>query len=499
MVDESLELRFNCACALADLGRVEEALKELDHVIQDCSQSSSDEGKSLEDAQRELQDILTMRAYVLQRMGKKDEALALYTKVLQSSTASKDSAFIAVAANNIVSMRRADEKLFDSQKKLSRATRISCDILTNSQRHSILANQALLSFYAKQNQQCLGLIHKLLDVFPANEFSHLLLSILAFQDTSNEKAMEEFGNLDSLTVKLAKAYFIILRGDLKAGANALRDIKEICYRPGILSTVISLYDRLNDIPSALDLFSSAIDHYSPFPDQVGMVLNLLSKAALFKASKGLHNECLNDLKQALSLRSLNSSADISQETLINFVVSASYTDSSLAAQFAADLPPLADVEFVDFMSLENSLTFPLDFIRKRKLKKDDFAISTEPNQEIKKNEDLEGTISEKQNKKKKKKAVRYPKGYDPTNPGPPPDPERWLPRWQRSTSKKGASRRKRDQQIVRGPQGASIGLSKPQSAASQVPGEELNSAPALAKGTQVKRGNKKKKPGNKGW
>jgi hypothetical protein len=26
--------------------------------------------------------------------------------------------------------------------------------------------------------------------------------------------------------------------------------------------------------------------------------------------------------------------------------------------------------------------------------------------------------------------------FDPANPGPPPDPERWLPKWQRSDAKK---------------------------------------------------------------
>lgn len=51
--------------------------------------------------------------------------------------------------------------------------------------------------------------------------------------------------------------------------------------------------------------------------------------------------------------------------------------------------------------------------------------------------------------KKKKKKIHYPKGYDPENPGPLPDPERWLPKWQRSKYRKkhgGAS-------LLRGPQG----------------------------------------------
>ena len=34
-------------------------------------------------------------------------------------------------------------------------------------------------------------------------------------------------------------------------------------------------------------------------------------------------------------------------------------------------------------------------------------------------------------KKKKKRKIRYPKNFDPKNPGLPPDPERWLPKLQR--------------------------------------------------------------------
>jgi signal recognition particle subunit SRP72 len=32
-------------------------------------------------------------------------------------------------------------------------------------------------------------------------------------------------------------------------------------------------------------------------------------------------------------------------------------------------------------------------------------------------------------KKKKNKKIKYPKGFDPKNPGLGPDPERWLPKW----------------------------------------------------------------------
>lgn len=38
--------------------------------------------------------------------------------------------------------------------------------------------------------------------------------------------------------------------------------------------------------------------------------------------------------------------------------------------------------------------------------------------------------------------MRLPKDFDPANPGPMPNPERWLPKWQRSDFKKKRTRRK---------------------------------------------------------
>jgi signal recognition particle subunit SRP72 len=55
--------------------------------------------------------------------------------------------------------------------------------------------------------------------------------------------------------------------------------------------------------------------------------------------------------------------------------------------------------------------------------------------------------------KKIKRRVRYPKGFDPENPGPPPDPERWLPKHQRSKYRK----KGKGKGLLRGPQGGDAG------------------------------------------
>lgn len=55
-----------------------------------------------------------------------------------------------------------------------------------------------------------------------------------------------------------------------------------------------------------------------------------------------------------------------------------------------------------------------------------------------------------QPKRKRVRKPRYPKDFDPENPGPKPDPERWMPKWQRSGRKKGG--RRRDEKKIKGSQ-----------------------------------------------
>jgi hypothetical protein len=58
-------------------------------------------------------------------------------------------------------------------------------------------------------------------------------------------------------------------------------------------------------------------------------------------------------------------------------------------------------------------------------------------------------------KSKRKRRPRLPKGYNAELPNgglPLPDPERWLPKWERSDFKKKRDRRRRDKDAVKGSQ-----------------------------------------------
>lgn len=91
-------------------------------------------------------------------------------------------------------------------------------------------------------------------------------------------------------------------------------------------------------------------------------------------------------------------------------------------------------------------------------------------------------------KKKRRHKPRLPKGFDPANPGPPPDPERWLPLRERSTWK---SKRKLKGAPMKGAQGAAP------AAAMAAPPQQKAPEAAKAEASPAGGSSKKKKGGKK--
>lgn len=99
--------------------------------------------------------------------------------------------------------------------------------------------------------------------------------------------------------------------------------------------------------------------------------------------------------------------------------------------------------------------------------------------------------SKKSKKKKKKRRKRpLPKNYDPNVT---PDPERWLPRWQRSTAR--VKKDKRKDTVGRGTQGAAVDASV-ESTSYAKPVQKTSSSPPPGPRRQYAN-KKKRKPGRK--
>ncbi|KAK3443283.1 hypothetical protein EUGRSUZ_B03455 [Eucalyptus grandis] len=106
----------------------------------------------------------------------------------------------------------------------------------------------------------------------------------------------------------------------------------------------------------------------------------------------------------------------------------------------------------------------------------------------------EESKSKEKTKKKRKRKPRYPKGFDPAHPGPPPDPERWLPKRERSSYR--PKRKDKRAAQVRGSQGA-VAREKHDAGASgansSAPSSTLNQA-SSSKGASQNSAAEKPKP-----
>eukprot|EP01017_Pseudomicrothorax_dubius_P026853 TRINITY_DN3032_c0_g4_i1.p1 TRINITY_DN3032_c0_g4~~TRINITY_DN3032_c0_g4_i1.p1 ORF type:complete len:441 (-),score=172.88 TRINITY_DN3032_c0_g4_i1:192-1514(-) len=101
-----------------------------------------------------------------------------------------------------------------------------------------------------------------------------------------------------------------------------------------------------------------------------------------------------------------------QKTLMKYVFALSFVDPEKAESLIKQLPQVDLI--TDSLTLTRLENEPLSF---RKLKETRMA---EASKRI----------------KKIKRRIKWPRGFDPANPGPTPDPERWLPKYQRSKYRK---------------------------------------------------------------
>ncbi|KAK9119986.1 hypothetical protein Scep_018079 [Stephania cephalantha] len=155
----------------------------------------------------------------------------------------------------------------------------------------------------------------------------------------------------------------------------------------------------------------------------------------------------------------------SAEALAGLVSTAAHVNIDKAETYEKNLKPLSGLKGVDIDSLEKTSGAHVE--------------SGGNLQNIRTYVEGKGKAK---SKKKRKRKPKYPKGFDPANPGPPPDPERWLPKRERSSYR--PKRKDKRAAQVRGSQGA-IGRERHENnGASSATTSKLQQASASAKAEQ---------------
>ncbi|KAM0000971.1 putative tetratricopeptide-like helical domain superfamily [Helianthus debilis subsp. tardiflorus] len=232
---------------------------------------------------------------------------------------------------------------------------------------------------------------------------------------------------------LARAQIAAAAGHPQIASESLLKIPDIQHMPATVATLVALKERSGDIDGANALFDSAIAYWSNAMTEDNNNLSvIMQEAAAFKLKHGQKEEALNLFEKLVKSHN-------NIEALVGLIQTAAYTDVEKAETYEKKLKPLPGLTSIDVNALE----------------KTSGAKHVENGPHLA-NNNLEpnGTkVSKEKAKKKRKRKPRYPKGFDPANPGPPPDPERWLPKRERS-SYRPKRKDKRAAAQIRGSQGA---------------------------------------------
>lgn len=430
--EHTYELCYNKACILLSLGKHADALKKLLQAEELCKKKAEEEDDiPEEETEEELAIVRTQLGYIKQRLGQPDQAIKLYNLVLKQRP---DNAIAAVAANNIVTVNK-DQNVFDSKKKMKMALADGLESkLTSQQRRAIALNHCLLLYHTGQAEQC----SKAIAAFEKN-FSHagdeavlLKAAALHCKEKQLEKAVQLLKDYAvcnpsrSLAISFTLAQLLLSQGHQNDCCDILKSLGNVRYKLGVISALVTLYKNVEDKESAAAVFADAMEWYKKQQPRSGAELKLVTRecARLYLAN--------GQVEQAASVLEELRQVDPHDPKVLAQLISAYCAfDPKKAKLVSKDLPPTEEItRQVDTLEMTSWTA--------RYVKKAAKSEASPRAQDIVK-------------KKKKKKKGKLPKNYDPNVD---PDPERWLPRRERSTYKKRKDRRGAASGIGKGTQGA---------------------------------------------
>ncbi|OPJ75279.1 signal recognition particle subunit SRP72 isoform B [Patagioenas fasciata monilis] len=433
--EATYELCYNSACALIGQGKLNEAMKKLQKAEELCRQSlSEDSDVTEEDIEAELAIIHGQMAYIMQLQGRTEDALQLYNQIIKLKPT--DVGLLAVIANNIITINK-DQNVFDSKKKVKLTNAEGVEHkLSKKQLQAIEFNKALLAMYTNQADQCRKLSASLQSQSPEHLLPVLIQAAQLCREKQHAKAvglLQDFADqhpANAAEIKLTMAQLKIAQGSVTKACMILRSIEELQHKPGMVSALVTMYSHEEDIDSAIEVFTQAIQWYQQFQPKSPIHLSLIREAANFKLKHGRKKEAISDLEELWK----QNPKDV--HTLAQLISAYSLVDPEKAKVLSKHLPSSDTMSLkVDVDALENS--HGATYVRKKAGK------LTGDNQQ---KEQGQGDIK----KKKKKKKGKLPKNYDPKVT---PDPERWLPMRERSYYR-GRKKGKKKDQVGKGTQGS---------------------------------------------
>ncbi|TMW62400.1 hypothetical protein Poli38472_009893 [Pythium oligandrum] len=447
--DDSFEVAFNksfIAIASGDWQQAEELLTESEKL---CREVLEADGASATEVENELAIIRTQLAFVKQMQGDVDGALSDYRNILKLKLSNQ--AVGAVASNNIVTIR-ADRDLFDSLKRLkSIESIVLSDKLAPAQQEAILANRALVLCLMNKIEECRESVATLKKLFPESRALSEITVFLALKDQNPAEAIAALETDASTSGRLGLAHLYLAQGQVKQAAKCVASISSIAHTPGTVATLVALFEAAGDASSALQVLQDALEHHKQLDFTSREAMKIREGDCAFKVQKKQYKaaaEAYLELMEGENAGALD--PELRLQSLASLVVALSFSDPQAAEMRCGLLPAVPECE-VDPVELE------------QQAKRSSRLASKLVDAGDKKNERKRAAKNPERVARKRAKRreahltkLRSRDDYNASIGLINPDPERWIPRKQRSYAKRG--RRGRNRFV--GAQGAGMGTDK---------------------------------------
>ncbi|XP_053602783.1 signal recognition particle subunit SRP72 isoform X2 [Plodia interpunctella] len=425
--ESTYELSYNIGSTLAMRGKYNEAIPVLKRAEQACSESVIDDGGTEEEAKEEAAIIRVQQAYCLQQMGKEKEAAAVYQNVLKDKPS--DQALVAIASNNLVVINR-DTNVFDSRKRMKAATQDGLEHKLNSrQRRAIAYNQAILAIYSNQPDFCKQCCVKLVREFGEERRAALVEASSLAKEGKRQQAVTlllKYGD----TLTFAAVQVLLAQGDRKSAVKLLEE-SEYKYRAGVIGVLCTLLCADGETEIASNLMKDVYNYYKD--DK-----RFASLRDVWRAAAEVHRKAGDAAATAAAHEALARAAPDDRKSLARLVKALAAVEPARAKQLAQKLPRLDQLETkIDIDALESSKWMMGAKVVKKTVSKQEQSPGT-PGSEL-----------GQKTKAKRKRKTKLPPNADLSRP---PDPERWLPKYERSAYRKGRRGRR---EVIKGSQGMS--------------------------------------------
>lgn len=227
-------------------------------------------------------------------------------------------------------------------------------------------------------------------------------------------------------------------GNQRAGLEILSKLPEnLRFSPAITSLIVNLHMALGNLPKALETLKTAVNYANQQKMDEKTIRQLLERAATLLMDHGQVKESIEYLEK---LHSMSPDDTRTTSRLIRAYIS---VGDPKAEQLMSKFIPSMDKAGLNVDELEENdwVIYSQKYKQKKEAKKE----AEDEDEQI-----ITGKRKRGLKRKRKRKPI-LPKNFDPNVP---PDPERWLPKKERSTYKKKAHKKFKDRDIGRGTQGA---------------------------------------------